>query len=203
MDVTIAVSTYGDQRWGALATERAMPSAAGQAPVIWVHGESLHDARNEALEQVRTEWVINLDADDELAPGYVEAMAAGSADMRAPAVCYIRDGLERQAYVPKVAGHHHDCAAECLLDGNWLVIGTALRVDLLREAGGWREWRCYEDWDAFQRCWQLGASIEARPGAIYRAHVRTNSRNRSPAMAEKNEVHRAIMEANFPNVVAA
>lgn len=199
MDVTVVVATFGDQEWINLAHRRAIPSAVAEGvEVIHRHGTSLAQARNEGLGLVRTEWVIHLDADDELEPGYVEEMARGSADLRAPAVSYVRKFRQvRPAGLPKVAGHDHDCTAECLPAGNWLVIGTAVRAEMAREIG-WREYACYEDWDFFQRCWLAGATVEAIPDAVYRAHVRFDSRNRAPDISFKNRVHHEIMAANFP-----
>jgi glycosyltransferase involved in cell wall biosynthesis len=203
LDVTVAVCSFGGREWQVLAESRAVPSAIAQAPVIRVHGESLHDARNTALDRVETEYVIFLDADDELEPGYVEQMAAGTADLRAPAVRYVKpNGRAREPYVPVVAGHRHFdyhgrviCSADCLRDGNWLVVGSLARTGLLREVGGWEPWPLYEDWALWLRCWHAGATVEAVPQAVYRAHVRPDSRNRAPAMSFKNRVHHEIVAA--------
>lgn len=200
MDVTVCVATFGAEHWKDLA-RRAIASAETQAPVVHVHAETLHDARNQALDQVVTEFVIHLDADDELEPGYVAAIADGTADLRAPAVRYI-GRREHAPYVPRVAGHQHDCSAACLIAGNWLVIGTAARAQLLRDVGGWRAWPMYEDWDLFLRCHLAGATIEAIPAAVYRAHVRRDSRNRAPSMAAKNRVHHEILAANTLGLAA-
>lgn len=199
MDVTVAIATFGEKRWETLAKERAIPSAEAQAPVVHHHGATLAMARNAALEAVQSEFVIHLDADDELESGYVEALGRGEADLRAPAVRYVRGRHDRRMpRMPRVAGHHHACEAACLRDGNWLVIGTAVRAELLRKVGGWREFSWSEDWDAWLRCWLAGASIEAIPEAVYRAHVDPRSRNRAPSPAERNRVHREIEAANFP-----
>lgn len=197
MDVTVVVATYGDDSWHRLAWERAIPSAeALDVPVIHAVGSTLHDARNTGLSKVRTERVCFLDADDELEPGYFDHMDQGCADLRAPSVRYIRDGRSRPARVPRVAGHRHECGAECLPFGNWLVIGTVASTSLLREVGGFRDFDWSEDWDLWVRCWQQGATIEAIPEAIYRAHVRRNSRNRAPAREVKHAVHQQIAAAN-------
>lgn len=198
MDVSICVATYGEQSWSELAKTRAIPSADAQGvPVIHRHADTLAIARNACLSKVKTGFVIHLDADDELEPGYVEAMETAEADIRAPAVRYVKpNGIERAPYIPRVAGHHHDCIADCLRDGNWLIVGSAVRTELVRKVGGWKDWPCYEDWDLFQRCWLAGASIQAVPEAVYRAHVRPDSRNRGPAMIEKNRVHHEIAAAN-------
>lgn len=203
MDVTVAVATYGDQGWIDLATRRAVPSALAQdASVVHVHGDTLHDARNAALAKVETEWVVFLDADDELSPGYVDAMAAGTADLRAPAVSYVHRGRADLARLPRVAGHQHVCTAGCLAYGNWLVIGSAVRTDMVRRVGGWRDFPWSEDWDLWVRCWQAGASVEAVPDAVYRAYVRHDSRNRAPDRRSKMEAHRMIARANHLPVPA-
>lgn len=197
MDVTVVVGTYGDDSWHRLAWERAIPSAQVlDVPVVHSIGASLHDARNNGMYQVDTEWVCFLDADDELEPGYFDHMDQGYASLRAPSVRYIRDGRSRPARMPKVAGHSHDCTAECLPYGNWLVIGTVAKTDQVRRVGGFRNFDWSEDWDLWVRCWQDGASIESIPQAVYRAHVRPDSRNRAPAREVKHAVHQAIAEAN-------
>ena len=201
MDVTIAIGTFGDHQWIDLARERAIPSAEAEAPVVHVHAGTLHDARNQALEHVGTEWVIHLDADDELEPGYVAAMAAGTADVRGPIAHYI-DGPRTRHWQPRVYGHQHDCTAECLRHGNWLLIGSAVRTDLLRRAGGWRDFPWSEDWDTWIRCWKAGATFELIPKAVYRAHVRHDSRNRGATREAKLAAHRAIYAANFDTQAA-
>lgn len=197
MDVTVAVATFGDHSWRQLAAERAVPSAeALGVPVVTCHAETLHDARNGALDQVCTEWVCHLDADDELEPGYFTAMATGSADVRAPSVVYVVDGIPKPPWMPRVAGHSHRCRAECLVDGNWLVVGSVARAELLRSVGGWRDFDWSEDWDLWLRCHLAGATFQAIRPAIYRAHARPDSRNRGADQATKLAAHQAILEAN-------
>lgn len=204
MDLTICVATFGDAEWAALAQKRAVPSAEAQgaSAVVHYHGSTLAQARNVCLEMVATEWVVFLDADDELAEGYVSALSRGSADVRGPIAHYIRGARERP-WQPRVFGHTHDCTAECLPEGNWLLIGSAVRTAFARKVGGFRDFEWSEDWDLWLRCYLAGASFELVPAAIYRAHVRPDSRNRGATAEEKEAVHRAIHEANFPPAVAA
>jgi hypothetical protein len=195
--VTVAVGTFGGPEWVELARARAIPSAmALGVPVVYSHADTLRNARNGALAEVQTEWVIHLDADDELNPGYVEAMAAGTADVRAPSVQYMHGGRPTTPGMPQVWGHTHACTGDCLPYGNWLIVGAAVRTQLVRDVGGWRDYEWSEDWDLWLRCHLAGASIEAIPAAVYRAHVRTNSRNRSLTHEQALEVHRAIARAN-------
>lgn len=197
MEVSVVVATYGDPSWRELAAVRAVPSArALGVPVIACHGESLHEARNLGLSAVTTEWVVHLDADDELEPGYRHALAGGAADVRAPAVRYVRGGRGGRPAVPRVAGHAHACTPQCLLQGNWLVVGSAVRTDLVRRVGGWRDFAWSEDWDLWLRCHLAGASIEAVPAAVYRAYVSPGSRNRALPPEQRVAVHRAIEAAN-------
>lgn len=198
MDLTVCIATFGDPSWRELAMSRAVPSAqALRLPIVYVHAETLHEARNEALAAVETEWVVHLDADDELEPPFVDAMRDHSADLRAPAVRYVRPSwTPGKAEIPKVAGHKHACSADCLRHGNWLVVGTVARTQLLRDVGGWRDWPVYEDYELWLRCWLAGASIEPVPRAVYRAHVRPDSRNRGPAIETRNRIHHEILLAN-------
>ncbi len=206
MDVAVVVATFGDPEWIELAEDRALPSAREQAPAYHFHGATLAAARNSGLRHLagRHEYVIHLDADDELEPRYVEALASGVADLRAPAVRYVDRlaGRESPPRVPRVAGHRHDCAPACLPHGNYLVIGTAAPVQLLLAAGGWREYEWSEDWDMWLRCWRRGAAIESVPEATYRAHWRPGSRNRGPDREFRNRVHEEIHRANFPEQYA-
>lgn len=195
--MTVAVATCGSDEWVDLARRRAIPSAkALGVPVVHAHAETLSAARNNALADVDTKWVIHLDADDELEAGYVEAMAVGHAELRAPSVRYVTRTGPSPARMPQVAGHAHACVADCLPLGNWLVIGSLVLTDLARAVGGWRDWPMYEDWDLWLRCHLAGASIEAIPSAVYRAHVRRDSRNRAPDAAARLAAHRAIAAAN-------
>jgi GT2 family glycosyltransferase len=197
VDVTIAVSTFGSDWWQELACHRAVPSARKQGvPVVCCHADTLQDARNGSLDQVKTEWIIYLDADDELEPGYVETMLSRTADLRAPMVRYMHNGAGAMPRMPNVWGHTHQCVGECLPFGNWMVIGTMVRADMLRKVGGWHDYPWSEDWDMWLRCYLAGATVEAVPEAIYRAHVNPNSRNRSMSHAGRLETHRAIAAAN-------
>lgn len=185
---------YTGDPWRTWAHQRAIPSAeALGVPVLVGAGTTVADARNNGLAQVQTEWVVFLDADDELEPGYVDAMDEGTADLRAPAVRYVEaGGHAKTPGFPRVAGHRHDCTGDCLPWGNWIVIGAAVRADMLRGIGGWHEHTWSEDWCTWLRCWQAGASIEPIPEAIYRAHVRIRSRNRGAPQAQRLAAHREI-----------
>lgn len=195
MDVTVIVATYGDLAvWEPLA-DRAMRSAAACEPValIRVHGDSLAGARNEAAAMSINEWLCFLDADDELEPGYFDAMAKGDTDLRAPLVRFVASRFSKAA--PRIPAGTDDMA-----EGNRLVIGTLIRKDLFDAVGGFRDWPLWEDWDLWQRCWLAGATI-GFTDAVYRAHVRRGSRNRTyRSQKEKLAIWHAIRRANLPGL---
>lgn len=201
MDVTVAISSYGDPKF-AIWAERAERSVRGSAPVVKVHipNGDLQQARNASLALVETEWVCFLDADDELECCFFEEMEKGTADVRAPRVRYCNRGSLGQPAMPKVSGHTHICVSDCLHIGNWLVVGSLVRTNLVREVGGWRDYPVYEDFDLWQRCWLAGATFEGIPNAIYRAHVRTDSRNRGGATPQQKRLtHYNISKTNMPD----
>lgn len=198
MDVAVVVATFGGPEWADLARARAIPSALAQGVrVHHVHGDTLHEARNEGIATVDAEFVCVLDADDELVANYFTNMARGTCDVRAPAVQYVRTtGHISEPFLIPVAGHTHACTAECLPYGNWIVIGACARRDLVLKVGGFKDWPWSEDWDLWVRMWAAGATFEHCEGAIYRAHARDDSRNRGASTAVKMAVHRQIARAN-------
>jgi hypothetical protein len=89
-------------------------------------------------------------------------------------------------------GHSHACSADCLTEGNFIVIGACVRTQLLRDAGGWGSEPLWEDWAAWRRVVAAGGTVEAIPDAVYKAHVREGSRNNTLDRHERVELHRQI-----------
>lgn len=191
MDVTVCCGTYGERSWVEMAHGKACESAVGEG-VGWVHrhGETLAEARNAALSEVRTEFVIFCDADDHLQHGYVEQMAKSDADLRAPLVRYVIGGVPGKASYPRVVGHDHLCEPGCLEEGNWIVIGACVRTELLRRVGGFGEEPIWEDWAAWLRCYRAGATIDYTL-ATYCATV-SEGRNADLGPAERRRVYEGI-----------
>jgi glycosyltransferase involved in cell wall biosynthesis len=196
MNVSIVVATYGSMEWANMGNEcaaKAREHDAFSVVNVHLHDGTLAEARNLGAEDATGDWLCFLDADDELAPGYLEEMAAafpgGDRWLLTPAVQYVRGRVWPR---PKI------WPAMDLRNGNYLVIGTLVPRAVFEEVGGFREWPMYEDWCLWQRCWKAGCEVVEVPDAVYVAHARPRSRNRSATRNMKVRVHREIVAANFP-----
>lgn len=174
--VDVVIATFGDKDlWDVLA-ERAVASAENQTirpgTIIRSHEVDLAQARNYGAAQSNADWLIFLDADDELDPYYVEAMLDGDGDIRQPMTIGVTDGVEDDYPVlipPRPEG---------FLVGNHLIIGCMVRRDLFDISGGFdSDLPVLEDWDLWIRCQLSGGQVGTAPKAIYRVHVRPQSRN--------------------------
>jgi glycosyltransferase involved in cell wall biosynthesis len=191
MNVSVLIATYGTEEWKDLAWSRAYPSAIEQTEDV----ASFHDpdgtiasVRNEMARTASGEWLLFLDADDELAPGYLDAMRAsyeqegtdGVPLLLTPAVSYIRKQKpERPKFWP---GN-----LETFRTGNWLVIGTLVRRDFFWEVGGFKDFaHGLEDWNFWARCIRAGARVRKVPGAIYLAHWNDDSKHMKLAQNRPN-----------------
>lgn len=199
LDVTVIVGTFGHTRWKWLARRHAILSIPPDVPWVHVHGATLADARNRAAAQAVTEWICVLDADDQLEPGYLDADPR-DADVLIPRVRYVTGGRVRLLPTPishRVVGHSHPerCTAECLDDGNHIVVGAPIRRALFERAGGFREEPVYEDWALFRRLRAAGARFAYADGSVYRARINPRGRNHSLTPAERRRVFDEILAA--------
>lgn len=176
MSAACVVASYGDPEiWGPLG-ERALWSAHAQTKafdeIYRVHltDGTLQEARNSAIETVDTDWLCFLDADDELDVRYHEAMdACIEGGIKRPATLGIVDGIEDdEPYMIERAD---------LQVRNFVVIGAFIRHEDFARVGGFSDDPVLEDWDLWIRLHLDGAEIVDVPDAIYRVHVRDDSRN--------------------------
>jgi glycosyltransferase involved in cell wall biosynthesis len=196
--IAVIVASYGDDTWNELAWSRAYPSTLDQnADDVIVHHEPDGDigtCRNNAAERTSTDHLIFLDADDELAPGYVDAMRNAVRDtptLYAPRVSYVVRGRKQPPkYWPE----------KPLSEGNWLVIGTMLPRDVFVEVGGFDgRPHAFEDWALFARCWKAGAEPLKVPRAVYVAHWTPGSRNKKLSREQQVRLHYDLGRDIFPD----
>lgn len=201
--ISIVITTYGADHWKEVATKRAIPSAKAQNAyeVIYWHDpvNEIGPARNTAAEQATGEWLLFLDADDELAEGYVEAMTGAICDPRRPepamlqpAVRYWRKGRPMNPTMIPIKDLRVD---------NFLVIGTVVRRSLFTRVGGFNDYpHGFEDWSLWAKCWKAGAQVFPVPKAIYDAHVNPQSKHRQMWRDRDYQVrtHLRIQHELFP-----
>lgn len=179
-EFSVVIATYGDlDVWGPLSM-RALRSVAQQTrepkSISRVHGRTLAEARNQGAREATGEWLILCDADDELDPGYIEAMETVVLEL----------GSRRALLKPSTLGVYPDGStddhpvmieARPLLESNHMVIGTAMRRAEFTAVGGFADMPILEDWHLFIRLQLAGAEVAEVPEAIYRVGVWPNSRN--------------------------
>lgn len=194
MHVSIIISTYGEAHWAELAEKRALQSAwdQGAYEVLKAHHPKgpIALARNQLATAAEGDWLCFLDADDELAPGYLGAMARAleqeeganprtTALLLTPAVTYMRkSGRGGHGGYKGDAPHFNDRGIPLSMD-NWLVVGTLIQRDLFERVGGFSDYpHGFEDFSLWNKAWQMGAKIVKVPDAIYRAYVNPRSKHR-------------------------
>ncbi len=188
MSVSVLIATYGSDEWHDLAWSRAYPSAVDQGAkeVLVFHDPegTIASVRNELGRTAKGEWLCVLDADDELAPGYLDAMerAAGQAGdgpvLLTPAVSYVKKlKPERPRFWPEVD----------FQSGNWLIIGTLVRKSMFDEVGGFRDFpHGLEDYNFWARCVRAGAKIIKVRDAVYLAHWNYESKHQKLSQNRPN-----------------
>lgn len=187
MSVGIVVATYGDWTVDDSRTVRALESAYRQteeATVMYSYGDTLAIARNNGAAHLDVDWLIFLDADDELDEHYVEEMLKGEGDIRQPSTLGIVDGVpdEEPVLIPE----------KDLKRSNYIVIGAMCNRYIFERAGGFDEYPIFEDWSLWLAMVEEGATIGKCPKAIYKVHVNPNSRNQNKelATATYNEIRK-------------
>lgn len=180
MSISVVISTFGDiAKWSKLG-QRALESVYRQTVdpegIYWNHKDTLYEARNAGASEAVGDWLLFLDADDELDESYVEQMAMAVAELSdaepwliQPATLGVVDGREDEVAVV--------IPTRDLMSGNFMVIGTLVRRDQFHRVGGFRDLEYAEDWDLWIRCVIDGARCRSQPRAIYRVHVNGVGRN--------------------------
>jgi len=191
---------------GAIALVEQIERERADIRVIRQHNRGLSGARNTGVEAARGEWVLPLDADDLLAPTYVERT------LGAARRCEGEDG--RLAVVTTfVASFQNDPSCPPWI---WLSLGlerdllgvlnvcsacTALiRRSALLEAGGYDEWlTSYEDWDLWCGLAERGYRSAVVPEPLFLYRQRAEGMRR---VTGEPQVHRfrTYIEAKHPSL---
>lgn len=210
VNVSIIIATYGSEDWRALAMSRAYPSALDQGAHEIVVGHdpegTIAGVRNALTRKAEGDWLCFLDADDELAPGYLGAMerayeqesgADGTPLLLTPAV-------QRKRKNGQIMGRPSFFDRDIpLTDDNWLVLGTLVQRDLFMQAGGFSDYpHGFEDWSLWAKCWKAGAQVVKVPEAIYVYWLNPNSKHKQGWRNHRWQVetHERIRKELFPEM---
>lgn len=201
IDVSIVVATCGTPQWQRMGDMAAVGASATGAKVIRVHSDNgtVSGARNAGLEQVTTEYVVFLDADDNIRPDYFDGVEP-NADVIATSIEYlgmsfpIMPDVWAHEYYPHLK-HEGHCHADCLVDGNYIHVGAIARASAVRAVGGFKEYPVYEDWALWLAIYKNGGTFDSHEQSVYVANARFNDnhRNRSIPLADRNVVHEQIV----------
>lgn len=202
MDVSILICAYGDVGWKELAYTRALPSTAAQGAqevlVLYDEQSTLARVRNLAASKAKGKYLIFLDADDELAPGYVDAMHEAVTFHREVGLYYPRveyvGGRKRPPHFP------NDHVP--MTTANRCVIGTMIPRDLFFEHGGFAEYPIYEDWALFLRIHLTRIGLIPVFDAVYRAFIKPRSRN-APGAHARSIATKTYAQIRRENGIAA
>lgn len=212
MRVAVLIATYGEDSWQKMARERAVPSAMGQGAydVLCAHHRlgPISAARNELATETEAEWLCFLDADDELAPGYLDAMARAFEQEGGDSITtalLLTPAVQRLSHTGYTRGKpaFFDRGIP-LTDDNWLIVGTLIQRDLFLEIGGFSDYpHGFEDWSLWAKAWKAGAEIVKVPDAIYRYWINPRSKHKLGWRDREWQVetHNKIRAELFPELV--
>jgi glycosyltransferase involved in cell wall biosynthesis len=168
VDLEVIVTTWGSDDWHERGRVTAKYNSAWHFH-SYDPAQSAGAARNSAVADVDPqEWICFLDADDELAPGYIDAME--------------RTGLQRDDLGTPALQLHGE-TPRCLEDRDILAglnpcpIGTLIHRSMFEEAGQFWGEPAWEDWSLFRRAVLSGAYVHFVPDAVYVANSTSNGRN--------------------------
>lgn len=230
--VSICIATYGEESWNEMAWKRAYPSAYQQAETLCFHDPegTIASVRNELGATAKSDWLCFLDADDELAVGYIAAMQiAVESDpwSGTPGLATARRGVAGQdkarhgsggqappLFTPSVQQLRKNGTPRGkpsffdrgipLSDDNWLVVETLIQRDLFMQVGGFSDYpHGFEDWSCWAKAWKAGATVVKVPDAIYRYWIDPRSKHK---LGWKNRewqvaMHNQIRAELFPELV--
>ena len=173
MTIGVVIGTYGSGDWyedGEFCAEEAL-ATSGADKVVHIHDWSLAAARNAGAEEIGTDHIVFLDADDKLAPGYCDVLRT-----------YLEPG--NLLYQPETLGWYgdekYDEYSSFIPDrdmnvSNNLIIGTAVTASHMVQFDP--ALPALEDWDFFLRMISQGAKVKQCPGLIYHVGIHDDSRN--------------------------
>lgn len=136
-------------------------------------------ARNAGLAEARGDWIVFLDSDDTLPPGYLAAMIAAAAQVPSPALlhCGWRRVSDGKPWRGVHAAHRIDDAVLATAQSCPFAIHAAFTPRAaIAEVGGFdASLKISEDWDLWQRLARIGTAFVPVPDVTVEVNVATGS----------------------------
>jgi glycosyltransferase involved in cell wall biosynthesis len=168
--VGLGVATFGQgvyDEWALRGAKTLERNKAGFDQAVHIHASSLASARNEVIDLLETEWIVLLDADDDLMPGYAEAVRRGAESghlLQVKTIGRVDGLLETEAvYIPR----------SNMWDRNYLIIGTVFEKKFAPQFTGLP---ILEDWEFWMRMISAGHDVK-QIDATYIVDVNNTGRN--------------------------
>jgi glycosyltransferase involved in cell wall biosynthesis len=146
---------------------------AGRLRLVRQRNAGVSSARNTAIRHATGDWIVPLDADDELDPRALEKALAAVDRVPGAAWCIcdiVRVGAEgEEVFTSVLPPGPSSTWLAAALERNFAERTILLRRSMLLEVGGYDEdFRCFEDWELNIRMLRRGVIPAYAPGALYR-----------------------------------
>lgn len=187
------------------STDRTAQICAGYGDLIhYVHQENAGSsaARNRALAEARGDLIALCDADDELAPTYLEVMertwrdaGGGRRFVTGAALLLTAAGTAHGRVLGATGFPRRSLQRLAILQRNFVTVFSVFPAEMAREVGGFAEDLGFnEDWDFWVRSVLAGWEVvhQPRPLALYRwAEGSKSTRTHEVAQASDELLRRA------------
>lgn len=169
--------------------------------VIRTPNQGLAEARNTGIREARGKYILPLDADDRIAPGYLEK-AVAVLDTRPKTgivYCLAETFGARQGLWPAP-----EYSLKRMLLGNIIFCSALFRREDWEEVGGYNRNMAvgWEDWDFWLSLIERGREVFRIPEVLFFYRVKEGSMAASMDAAKKAAMHLRVME-NHPQLFVA
>lgn len=187
-EVTIIIPCYNQAHWLPEAIESALAQTiqcdiivvndgspdntsevAKQYPVTLIEKENggLSSARNAGIKEAKTKWILTLDADDKIAPDFIEKCLQVDADIIGTGQQEFGDSNEKHLF-------NHEPTHQDFIRNNQINCCSLYKHEIWEKIGGYDEEMKlgYEDWDFWLRATKAGYTVKTIPEYLfyYRKH---------------------------------